>query len=72
VLLAELNGLKVEAADVGNACLQACTKEKLCVIAGPKFGERQGNVMVIIKALCGLCVSGARFHEKFADTLIAM
>jgi hypothetical protein len=72
MLLAELNGIKVEAADVGNACLEACTKEKLCVVAGPKFGDQQGNVMVIVKALHGLRTSGARFHEKFADALLAM
>jgi hypothetical protein len=71
MLLAELNGIKVEAADVGNACLEACTKEKLCVVAGPKFGDQQGNVMVIVKALHGLRTSGARFHEKFADALLA-
>jgi hypothetical protein len=28
--------------------------------------------MVIVKALYGLCTSGARFHEKFADALLAM
>jgi hypothetical protein len=72
MLLAELNGLKVEAADVGNAYLEAYTKEKLYVVAGPEFGDRQGNVMVIVKALYGLRTSGARFHEKFADTLLAM
>ena len=72
MLLAELNGLKVEAADVGNAYLEAYTKEKLYIIAGPEFGDREGNVMVIVKALYGLRTSGARFHEKFADTLLAM
>jgi hypothetical protein len=68
MLLVELNGLKVEAADVGNAHPEACTKEKLYVVAGPEFGDRQGSVMVIIKALCGLRTSGSCFHEKFADT----
>jgi hypothetical protein len=71
-LLAELNGLKVEAADVGNACLEACTKEKLCIVAGPEFGDRQGSSVVVIKASCGLHASGARFHEKLADALLAM
>jgi hypothetical protein len=72
IFLAKLKGLKVEAADVGNAYLEAYTKEKLYIIAGPEFGDRQGNVMVIIKALYGLRTSGACFHEKFADTLLAM
>ena len=72
MLLAELNGLQVEAADVGNAYLEAYTKEKLYVVAGPEFGDRKGNVMIIVKALYGLRTSGARFHEKFADTLLSM
>jgi hypothetical protein len=73
MLLAKLNGLKVKAVDVGNAYLEPYTKEKLYVIAGPEFGEeRQGHVMVIVKALYGLRTSGARFHEKFADTLLSM
>jgi hypothetical protein len=72
MLLAELNGLKVEAADIGNAYLEAYTKEKVYIIAGPEFGDRQGHVLIIIKALYGLRTSGARFHEKFADTLTAM
>ena len=49
MLLAELNGLKVEAADVGNARLKAYTKEKFDVVAGPEFGYQKGNVMVILK-----------------------
>jgi hypothetical protein len=59
MLLAELNGLKVEAADIGNAYLEAYTKEKLYVVAGPEFGDCQGNVMIIVKALYGLRTSGA-------------
>jgi hypothetical protein len=69
MFLAKLNGLKVEAADVGNAYLEAYTKEKLYIIAGSKFGDHQGDVLVIVKALYGLRTSGAQFHEKFADTL---
>jgi hypothetical protein len=73
MLLGEFNRLKVEAADVGNAYLEAYTKEKVYVIAGPEFGEeRQGHAMVIVKALYGLRTSSARFHEKFADTLLSM
>ena len=68
-LLAELNGLKLMAADVGNAYLEAYTKEKICFIAGPEFGPLAGHTFRISKALYGLRSSGARFHEKFADTL---
>ena len=67
--LAELNGLELMAADVGNAYLGARTKEKVCFIAGPELGALAGHTFVIHKALYGLHSSGARFHEKFADTL---
>ena len=38
-LIAELNDLKVMAADVENAYLHGYTKEKIYTVAGPKFGE---------------------------------
>ncbi len=46
--------------DVGNAYLEAFTKEEVCFLAGPEFGEREGHMMIIIKALYGLRTSGAR------------
>ena len=67
--LAELNGLTLTGGDVGNAYLEAYTKEKVCFRAGPEFGSREGELMIIDKALYGLRTSGARFHAKFADTL---
>ena len=51
MFLGELNGLDVDAADVGNAYLMAYTKEKLYIVAGPEFGEGQGCILVIVKAL---------------------
>ncbi len=38
-LIAALNDLDLVAADIGNAYLQAETKEKIYAIAGPEFGE---------------------------------
>ena len=69
--LAELNDLELHAADVGNAYLEAHTKERVAFRAGPEFGPLAGHVLVIKKALYGLRSSGARFHEKFADTLLS-
>jgi hypothetical protein len=51
MLLGELNGLDVDAADVGNAYLMAYTKEKLFIIAGPEFGDLQGCLLIIVKSL---------------------
>jgi hypothetical protein len=73
MFLGELNGLDVDAADVGNAyLLMTYTKEKLYIIAGPEFGDRQGWLLIIVKAIYGLRTSGARWHEFFADTLMDM
>ena len=72
LLAAELNGLGIMAGDVGNAYLEAETKEKIYTIAGPEFGEElDGHILIIRRALYGLRTSGARWHERFAETLRA-
>ncbi len=69
LFLAELNRLSVWATDIGNAYLEADTKEKLYIIAGSEFGSRKGHILIIKKALYGLRSSGKRWHERFADCL---
>ena len=69
IFLAELNKLDIWGADVGNAYLEAHTKEKVYIIAGKGFGKLEGHTLVINKALYGLKSSGLRWHEKFSDTL---
>ena len=69
MFLAELNHLEIWATDVGNAYLEAKTQEKVFIIAGPEFGELEGHLLVVYKALYGLRTSGLRWHERFADTL---
>ena len=71
LLIGELNGLQTMVGDIGNAYLEAKTKEKVYFIAGPKFGDLRGHIMIIDKALYGLRTSGAHFHERLADTLRA-
>jgi hypothetical protein len=63
LFLAELNDLQLWTTDIGNAYLEAYTTEKVYIIAGPKFGEREGHILVLSKALYGLQSSGARWHE---------
>ena len=73
VFLAELNNLKLWQTDVGNAYLEAETKEKVYIVAGPEFGEKlKGHMLVVKKALYGLKTSGLRWHERFADVLSDM
>ena len=71
-ILVELNGLKLTGGDVGNTYLKAYTSEKVCARAGPEFGPLEGHLLVIEKALYSLHTSGARFHAKFTDTLLAL
>ena len=67
--IGELNGLKPMVGDISNAYLESYTKEKVYIVAGPEFGPLAGHVLLISKALYGLRTSGARFHEKLADSL---
>ena len=67
--IAELNDLEVWCTDVGNAYLESYTKEKVYIVAGPEFGELEGHVLIIQKALYGLKSSGLHWHEQFADVL---
>ena len=69
LFLAELNSLPVWATDIGNAYLEAKTKEKLYIVAGPEFGELEGHYLIIHKALYGLRSSGARWHDRFSACL---
>ena len=72
LFLAELNGLDTWATDIGNAYLEAKTTELVYIVAGPKFGEREGHFLKIFKALYGLKLSGKRWHERLSDVLREM
>jgi hypothetical protein len=70
--LAELNDMEVWSTDIGNAYLESYTQEKVYIIAGPEFGEREGHTLIVQKACYGLKSSGLRWHERLADELKAM
>jgi len=72
IFLAELNKLKIWATDVGNAYLEADTREKVYIIAGPEFGEREGHTLVIKKALYGLKLSGKMWGKRCSDIFLSM
>jgi Reverse transcriptase (RNA-dependent DNA polymerase) len=72
VFLAERNALELWGADVGNAYLEALTKEKVYIIGGPEFGDLEGHTLLIFKALYGLRSSGLCWHQCFADVLQSM
>ena len=63
-LLAELNDMELWSTDIGNAYLESYTKEKIVFVAGPEFGELQGHLLVIVKALYGLRSSGGAMARQ--------
>lgn len=69
LLLGELNGLKIMTADIVSAYLMAYTNEKIFFIAGPEFGELEGHIMTLNKAVYGLRTSGKRYHDLIYDTM---
>jgi hypothetical protein len=70
--LAELNDLQCWTTDISSAYLEAYTKEKVYIVAGPEFGDRQGHTLIIQRALYGLISSGLRWSERFSEVLIQM
>jgi hypothetical protein len=69
IFLAELNRQATWATDIGNAYLEAITSEKVYIIAGSEFGDKEGHTLIIYKALYGLRTSGLRWHDRFSDVL---
>ena len=53
IFLAKLNNMEVWRAEIGNAYLEATTKEMIYIVACPEFKELQGHILVIHKALYG-------------------
>ena len=72
IFLAKLNNLEVWRADIGNAYLEAKTKEKLYIVAGPEFEELEGHILVIYKSLYGLKSSGLSWSQKIHDIMLDM
>ena len=62
--------MEVWAEDIGNAYLEATTREKLYIVAGPEFEELQGQILAIHKALYGLKSSGLRWSQRIHDIML--
>ena len=69
LLVAALNDLDIESADIENAYLTAPCREKCWTIGGDEFGSDAGSAFIIVKALYGLKSSGAAFRAFLAETL---
>jgi hypothetical protein len=69
-LITALDALEILLADVQNAYLNSPTKERICTIVGPEFGQgKEGWPVMIVRALYGLRSSGAWWHDHLAATL---
>jgi hypothetical protein len=50
----------------------ADTTEKVYINAGPEFGENEGKILLVDKALYGLKTSGGRWHQRLAGHLLEL
>ena len=66
VFMGELYEYELWATDIGNAYLESFTREKVYIIAGPEFKDRQGHILIIKKALYGIRTSGKMWNERLA------
>ena len=69
---AESSNFQLWGADDENAYLQALTKAKLCIVAGPEAEELQEHALVMCKAPHGTRPGGACWHDKAFDILQPM
>ena len=72
MFLAKLNNMEVCGADIGNAYLEASTKEKLYILAGPELEELQAHILVIHEVLYGLKSSGLRWSQRIHDIMLQL
>ena len=72
LMIAALNDLKIEGADIENAYLTAPCREKVWMKGGIEFGDLENEILIIEKALYGLKSSGAAFRAFLAQTFDKM
>ena len=72
LMIAALNDLDIEGADIENAYLTAPCREKVWLRGGIEFGDLEGEVLIVEKALYGLKSSGAAFRAFLAETFDRM
>ena len=70
--VASLNNLALKAADISNAFLTAKCDERICFRAGPEFGDKQGQWVVVVRALYGLVSASASFARHRNNVLTNM
>ena len=72
LFIGELDGMEPWATDIGNDYLEALTSEKVCIRAGPEFGDLKGHLRIIYKALYGLKTSRKEFCQLLQECLLEL
>ena len=72
LMIAALNGLDIQGADIENAYLTAPCGEKVWMRGGIEFGELAGQLLINEKALYGIKSSGAAFRAFLDETFDRM
>ena len=62
--------MKPWATDIGNAYLEALTSEKVCIRAGPEFGELEEHLFIVYKTLYWLQLSWKVFGQMLQECLL--
>ena len=71
-LAAAHQGLGIMTGDIVNAFPAAPCEEKVWSKCGPEFGQQEGAIVTLQRALYGLKTASRSFHEFFGDTLRQM
>ena len=71
-LLAGVNELDVQAANISNAYLNAPCRELIWIVTGPEFGSDEGCVMKVVMAWYSLNSSGESWNKMLSQTMMDM
>ena len=72
LLIAALNYLDIQSADIENTYLAARCREKIWTKSGPEFGQDEGKLFIIVMALYGLNSRGDAFRAFLSEKLDKM
>ena len=72
LLIASLNYLDVQGADIHNSYINADNHEKFWLSLNPEFGSLEGKKFIIRKAIYGLNSAGSSFRSFIARNLYEM
>ena len=71
-MIAALNELDLQAADIKNAYLTSLCREEIQTRAGPEFSIGKGKVYILVRALYSFKSSGAAFRAFLAEIFYKM